>query len=367
MADYIYNSEAVENLGIKDTSILDRLVDYESARGAHMEKDRAHRDKRLSLKEAIAEYVNDGDIYTDSGFSYVRAANQALLEVARQGKKKLQMIGSPNSCVSYLMQAGCVDYAHVSYQGAEMRGYDRAVSRYIKEGRLTVLSDWSHGAMALGFKAAQIGSPGMFSKQLLGSDIVKYNPYVKVMDHPMKDVSDPVVFIPALYPDVTVIHVQHADMYGNARIYGPSVNDVAMAAAARKVIITAEEIVPESSFREENKGVAIPFLYVDAVVELPWGALPGSCPGYYFWSRQWWEKYFRFANLSDENFREFNEYWLLSCKDQFDFLEKLGGARFIAEARRQTRAAEGDNELDGVDMDYREWMPGMAPEDEQWF
>ena len=88
--------------------------------------------------------------------------------------------------------------------------------------------------MAQGFKAAQLGSPGVFSKQLLGSDILKFNPYTKVMQNPMRADHDPVVFIPALYPDLTVIHVQAADKYGNARIYGPAVNDIALAAAARK-------------------------------------------------------------------------------------------------------------------------------------
>jgi len=104
-------------------------------------------------------------------------------------------------------------------------------------------------------KAAQLRFPGVFSKQLLGSDIIRYNPYVQVMQNPGRKDNDPVVFIPALYPDVTIIHVHAADRFGNARIYGPRVNDATLAAAARKVIITAEEIVPEIDIRNSLPAV----------------------------------------------------------------------------------------------------------------
>ena len=130
--------------------------------------------------------------------------------------------------------------------------------------------------MALGFKAAQLGVAGLFSRSLLGSDIVTHNPFVKVMQNPIAGDGQPVVFVPALYPDVAIVHVHAADKYGNGRFFGPAVNDIAIAAAARKLIVTAEEIVPEADMRYNNKGVAVPFIYADAVVELPYGGVPGS-------------------------------------------------------------------------------------------
>lgn len=362
MATYSYNQEALKNLQIQDTSILDHLVDFESARESHMKKDHSKRDKRISLKEAVAEYVKDGDVYADTGFGYVRTPEQAHFETIRQGKKNLQCIGSPNTNHSYFINFGACSYSHNSYLGAEMRGIDNNYRRQLANGKVRILSEWSHGAMALGFKAAQLGVRGMYVKQLLGSDLLKYNPYVKVMQNPMCDTPDPVVFVPALYPDVTFIHCQQVDKYGNGRIYGPTVNDVAIAAAARKVIITAEEIVPNIDIRYNNKGVVIPFMYVDAVVEMPYGCLPGSCPGYYYWSRQWWEKLFAWAAKSDENFKEYFDYWMFSCKDQYELLEKLGGAKFIVEARRQTKAAEYDNEDEGFDFNYTDWKTG-----ERWY
>jgi len=358
MGKFSYNKEVLANLRIdeKDTSLLDRLIDYDSAREAHSKKNHAAVDKRISLQEAIAEYVKDGDIMTDVGFSYVRTPITAYFEIIRQGIKGLQIIGSPNTNQSYMIPFGTVTHSHWSYCGAEMRGTDRNMSRCIKEGKSKILSEWSHGSMALGFKAAQIGVPGVYSKSLLGSDMLKYNPFVKVVDNPMKTEKDPCVFIPALYPDVTIIHVHQADKFGNCRIYGPVINDAAIAGAARKVIITAEEIVPPSAFRNDNKNVVIPFQYVDAVVELPYGALIGSMPGLYYWPRRMWEKAMRYWTYTEGAMDDFYETIIKGCKDQFDIIDKLlGGSKWMVEAKRLTKAAEYDNDDDGVDFHYDEW------------
>ena len=353
MTKYLYNEEAVANLRLNDTSILDPLVDFESARAAHLKKEHGKKDKRMTIGEAVDTYVKDGDIITDGGFSYVRTPHQAFNEVIRQGKKNLQMIGAPNTNQSFFIFYGSVGYSHNSYTGAEMRGIDKNYDRLLKAERVKILSEWSHGGIAQGFKAAQLGTPGLFSKQMLGSDIVRYNPYLKVIQNPLKADKDPVVFVPALYPDVAIIHCHAADKYGNAYIYGPAVNDLAVAAAARKLIITAEEIVPENDIRYNKQGQIIPFFYADAVVEMPFGAVPGNMPGYYYWSRQWWEKILRFGGVSHENMKALLDEWIMGTKDQFEFVDKLGGAKWIAEARRQTKAAEGDNE--DIDFSYEEF------------
>ncbi|WP_300668282.1 CoA transferase subunit A [Desulfoluna sp.] len=358
MGKFSYDKDVLENLRIaeEETHLLDRLLDYESAREAHANKSHAAIDKRLSLKEAIGEYVKDGDILTDTGFAYVRTPIVAYFEIIRQGIKGLQNIGSPATNQSYMIPFGTVTHSHWSYCGAEMRGTDRQMSRCVKAGKTKILSEWSHGSMAQGFKAAQLGVPGMYSKQLLGSDIIKYNPFVRSVDNPVKTEKDPCVFIPALYPDVTVIHVHQADKFGNAKIYGPVINDVAIASAARKVIITAEEIVPPDALRNDNKGVVIPFVYVDAVVELPYGALLGHMPGLYYWPRRMWEKILRHWAYNEDMIDDFYETFILGCKDQYDIIDKLlGGSKWMVNAKRLTRAEEYDNEDEGVDFNYTEW------------
>ena len=153
-AKFTYDEQVLENLHIKDASILDRLIDGESFREGNLKKHRGKIDKRITLKEAVAKYVCDGDIVADTGFSYVRTPMQAYFEIMRQEKKDLQFIGSPNTNQSYVAWAGCSKYSHNSYIGAEMRGTDRNYSKMVREGKVTVLSEWSHGSMGLGFKAA---------------------------------------------------------------------------------------------------------------------------------------------------------------------------------------------------------------------
>ncbi len=356
-----YNQEALKNLKIEDTSILDRLVDYRHARDVRQKKDHSQRDKRMSLKEAVSEFVKDGDIYAYTGFGYVRTSIQADWEMVRQGKKNLQSIGSPNTCQSWGVTYGNTPFTHASYAGAEMRGYDKYFSTNIKQGRVKILSDWSHGLMGLGFKAAQLGAPGVFSKSGLGSDLVRHNPYLKVMNNPMAKGNDPCVFVPALFPDITFIHVHAADMYGNARFFGPAVNDNALAAATRRLVITAEEIVSNQDMRWNNKGCQITFQNVDAVVELPFGALPGYMPGCYYWARRWWEKTFAMMDAGHEAMEAYIKEWILDTKDTKDVVKKLGGVDFIISQKRLAKAAEADNEDSGVDFKYEPWNQNTPP------
>lgn len=344
-----------------------RLVDQRSWKEANLNKTRSRIDKRMTLKEAVSTYVNDGDIVCDSGFSWVRGCIQAYFEIIRQKKQDLSFMGAPMATAGIPVAGGVVKYLHNSYTGAEMRGIDRAFHRAIKERQVDILSEWSHGAQALGFKAAQLGLPYMASKIMLGSDMLKYNPYVKVVDHELSGAADPVCLIPALYPDVVFIHVQQADKFGNCRIWGPIVNDVALSVAARKVIVTCEEVVTEDEIRNNPAGNQIPFLYVDAVVEMPFGNVPASCPGYYYWHREWWEKIVRVASQNQESMDEFLDYWVYGCRDHFDFVDRLGGgARELAKRYKLARVAEGFLEPEGASFAYTEVNSGIPDWQYPW-
>ena len=332
-----------------------RLVDRESWYRAHLSKSRSRHDKRATLKEAVQQHVQDGDIISDSGFTWVRGCWQAMCEILRQGRSNLSVVGSPMAVAGPLSVLGAAKYLHNSYVGAEMRGLDRMFSVAVKEKMVEIVSEWGHGAQALGFKAAQLGIPFAAGKQMLGSDMIKYNPYVKVMPNPLQENGSPVCLIPALYPDIVFIHVQQADKFGNARIWGPVVNDVALSVAARKVVITCEEIVPESDMRNNQSSNCIPFLYVDAVVELPFGAVPGMCPGHYYWNREWWEKGVRIMGRDRQAYLQWADKYVYSCRDQFDFVDKIGGgSRHLINLRKLTLAAEGVLEPDNVDYGYDE-------------
>ncbi len=130
--------------------------------------------------------------------------------------------------------------------------------------------------MIAALRAGAYGIPFMPVGGMWGSDLVALRPdFYQVMKSPFD--GKEVVCVKALVPDYAVIHVQEADIYGNARILGPSYQDALLARAAKKVIITAERIVGTYRMQEEPKLTAIPHMLVEAVVEVPGGAKPGIC------------------------------------------------------------------------------------------
>jgi glutaconate CoA-transferase subunit A len=136
---------------------------------------------------------------------------------------------------------------------------------------------------------------------MFGSDIVQARGFQQVSD-PYS--GRPVVVIPALTPDVAIVHVQEADAQGNARIIGTRFEDVLMAQAARHVIVTAERIVDGTRFEAAPETVAIPGFMVDAVVEAPNGAWPCSCAGYYDYDAAYLAAYVA-ASKDETAFRRF--------------------------------------------------------------
>jgi glutaconate CoA-transferase subunit A len=129
-----------------------------------------------------------------------------------------------------------------------------------------------------GLRAASQGVPFMPLNGLQGSDLVGMRGFASVRD-PYSD--QDVLVVPAIVPDVALIHVQEADAEGNARIWGSTFEDALMARAARRVILTAERIVDRASLVAEPDRTTIPGFLVEAVVEAPNGAWPTSCAGLY--------------------------------------------------------------------------------------
>ncbi len=110
--------------------------------------------------------------------------------------------------------------------------------------------------------------------------------------------------------------------------------------------------MPESDIRN-RQGSVIPFFYVDAVVEMPFGAVPGNMPGYYYCRASGGKSSYGLAARATRTSSSSSTRWVFGVKDQFEFVDKLGGAKWIAEARIQTKAAEGDHE--DIDFSYEEY------------
>jgi 3-oxoacid CoA-transferase subunit A/glutaconate CoA-transferase subunit A len=286
-------------------------------------KSRDLRDKRMSVAEAVARYVHDGDLLASGGFGHVRVAMAAIYEIIRQRRRGLVLAGK--TAVhdgDVLIAAGCVDRVEVAYTfGHELRGLSPASRRMVEEGHCQVIAETSNAGYQWRFLAAAMGLPFIPSRNLLGTDTLKYSS-AKVVADPWS--GKPVCLLPACYPDVAIIHVSRCDPDGNAQVDGTIMEDFELSRAARRVILTTEEIIPETRIRAEPWRTVIPFHLVDAVVEVPYGSHPCQMPRCYYFDEDHiraWMRRSENAEGAEAYFQEF----VFGVADFPAYLEKIGG------------------------------------------
>lgn len=286
-------------------------------------KSRDLRDKRMSVAEAVARYVHDGDFIASGGFGHVRVAMAAIYEIIRQQRRHLVMAGKTAvHDADLLIAAGCVDRIEVAYTfGHELRGLSPASRRMAEEGHCQVIAEISNAGYQWRFLAAAMGLPFMPTRSLLGTDTLAYSS-AKVIADPWS--GKPVCLLPACYPNVAIIHVTRCDMYGNAQIDGTIIEDFELARAARRLILTTEEIIPDTQIRESPWRTSIPFHLVDAVVESPYGSHPCQMPLHYYFDedhiRAWMQR-----SVTAEGAAAYFQEFVFDVPDFEAYLEKIGG------------------------------------------
>lgn len=288
--------------------------------------DRSHVNKQMTLKEAIDKFITDGTTITFGGF-IGRDCVAAVHEIIRQGKKDLVVIDdSKTDVMDLLAGAGCVKRWEGAYLGYGAIGLAPNIRRAVESGvpRSFELEDWSNAAISMRFLAGGLNLPFMATRSMLGSDILKYNKRVKVIEDPFS--GEPVALVPAAKPDVAIIHVQRADVMGNAQVWGFTGNDENKARAAKHTIITCEEIVPTEEIRRNGNMTLIPFYCVDAVVEVPYGCHPQSCYGYYAYDVLFCGEYHEMSKTRDGFLRWLDEY-VFGCEDHLAYCAKVGWDR----------------------------------------
>src|SRR5215207_2916555 len=235
-------------------------------------------DKRATLAEAIAT-VPDGARIALGGNTLHRGPGAAVHEIVRQGKCGLEIVKTAGAYdVDLLCASGCVAAVSAGFVGYETPfGMAPAYRRAVESGVVEAREHACYTVIA-GLRAASQGVPFMPLNGLQGSDLVALRGFASVRD-PYSD--QDIVVVPAIVPDVALIHVQEADADGNARIWGSTFEDTLMARAARQVIVTAERIVDRAILAAEPERTSIPGFLVEAVVEAPGGAWPTSCAGLY--------------------------------------------------------------------------------------
>jgi glutaconate CoA-transferase subunit A len=235
-------------------------------------------DKRTTLYDAIAN-IPDGARLALGGNTLHRGPGTAVHEIVRQGKRGLEIVKTAGAYdVDLLCAAGCAAAVSAGFIGYETPfGMAPAYRRAVETGAVAA-REHACATVIAGLRAAIQGVPFMPVAGLDGSDLPAARGFRRLAD-PYSDTQ--VYVVPALPPDLAIIHVQEADVHGNGRIIGTRFEDVLMAQAARRVILTAERIIDGVAFAEMPETVAIPSFLVDAVVAAPGGAWPFSCAPLY--------------------------------------------------------------------------------------
>jgi glutaconate CoA-transferase subunit A len=278
--------------------------------------------KLASLSEAISTHVHDGDLVYAAGFTHL-IPFAAAHEIIRQGRRNLVLArATPDIIYDQMVAAGCARKIIFSYSGNPGVGSLRIVRAALEAGRLEY-EEYSHFAMITRVMAGAVGLPFLPMKAVAAEDLMRVNPqYKKVIDPYSGEVLNTV---PALNPDVAIIHAQRADVNGNTHIWGILGEQKEAAFAARRVIITAEEIVDEAVIRSDPNRTLIPAMIVSAVCHVPYCAHPSYTQGYYDRDNPFyleWDK----VSASPESVQAWLNEWVYGVKDRADYWAKLGQA-----------------------------------------
>lgn len=276
--------------------------------------------KLTSLSEAISKYVNDGDTVYAAGFTHL-IPFAAGHEIIRQGKKNLTLArATPDLIYDQMVAAGCAKKVMFSYMGNPGVGSLRIVRSFIEQGKLE-WDEYSHFGMITRLQAGASGLPFLPMNQTGATSLEQANPNIKRIPDPFggKDV----IVVPALNPDVAIVHVQRADANGNAHLWGIIGEQKEAAFAAKKVILTAEEIVDESVIRSDPNRTMIPGIVVSAVCHVPFACHPSYAQGYYDRDNEFylgWDK----VSESVESVKAWLDEWVFNVKDHSEYVKKLG-------------------------------------------
>lgn len=295
--------------------------------------------KLTSMVEAVARYVPDGASVAIGLALEALIPHAAAHEIIRQRRRNLTLIG-PISDILFdgLIGAGCIEKVQAAWVGNVSEGLAHCYRRATEKAIPRPLTTESHSNFTIGLAlfAAGMGSPYIPTRSLLGSDIPRHNPHLRVETSPLD--GSPVLLVPAIRPDVAIIHAQRSDEEGNAHLWGNTGISQEAVMAARDVIVVTEEIVTHSLIASDPNRVLGPSFKVRAVVHEPGGAHPAPVQGYYNRDHAFYHEYHT-ATRTLDGYQDWLEEWVLSIPDRAAYLAKLGEKRWQALGVREHRYA----------------------------
>ena len=296
-------------------------------------------DKVMTLEEAIARFAPDGSSIAMGCALEPMIPFAAGHELIRQRRRDLTLIG-PISDILFdqLIGAGCVSRVIAAWVGNVSEGLGYNYRRATEQGLPHPLQvvDHSNYSVSLALLAAALGVPYIPMRSLLGSDIARDHPTMRLHASPLD--GEQTLLVPALQPDVAILHVQRADTEGRAHLWGGMGICEEAALAAKGVIYTAEEIVPADVILSDPNRVLAPAMKTLAVVHAPGGAHPAPVQGYYNRDHAAFAEYHQQSRTS-EGFDAWLREWVLDRPDRASYLEHLGVERWQSLAIRESRLA----------------------------
>ena len=237
--------------------------------------------KVLTMREAVSSLVHDGDTVVIEGFTHL-ICFAAGHEIIRQKRRDLTLCRlTPDLIYDQMIGAGCARKLVFSWAGTPGVGSLHSFRRILEgktAGKLEI-EEYSHFGMVARFSAGAARLPFWPMRNYKGTDLPEANPLIRTVRCPYT--GEDLATVPALNPDVTIVHAQRADQDGNTQIWGLLGVQKEAAFASKRVIVVVEELVDEKVVRSDPNRTLIPGFIVDAVVVEPWGAHPSYAQGYY--------------------------------------------------------------------------------------
>ena len=276
--------------------------------------------KVMSMREAIAAHVHDEDTVVIEGFTHL-ICFAAGHEIIRQRRRNLTLCRlTPDLIYDQMIAAGCARKLVFSWAGNPGAGSLHAFRRAVEKQRPALeLEEYSHFGMVARLSAGAARLPFWSLRNYMGTDLPEVNPQIRSITCPYT--GENLATVPALNPDVTIVHAQRADAQGNTQIWGLLGVQKEAAFASRSVVVVVEELVDESVIRADPNRTIIPGIIVDAVVVEPWGAHPSYAQGYYDRDNEFylaWEAISRDPDALQRYLEEF----VYGVKDRAEYVRK---------------------------------------------
>ena len=236
--------------------------------------------KVVSMRDAIAKHVHDGDVVCIEGFTHL-ISFAAAHEIIRQKRTNLTLCRlTPDVVFDQMIAAGCASKMIFSWAGNPGAGSLHAFRRAVEANPATMsIEEYSHFGMVARFSAGAARVPFWPLRNYQGTDMPAANAMIRSVQCPYTGES--IATVPAIHPDVTIIHAQRCDENGNTQVWGLLGVQREAAFASKRVIVVVEDLVDEDAIRADPNRTIIPGLAVDAVVVEQWGAHPSYAQGYY--------------------------------------------------------------------------------------